>query len=40
MLQRWPELFNVSITVAVQIDQVGFRVAVDGKYCDTFKHRT
>ncbi|CAM9159115.1 unnamed protein product [Ectocarpus fasciculatus] len=37
---RWPEVFNVSINVAVQIDAAGFHVAVDGKYCATFAHRT
>eukprot|EP00903_Cladosiphon_okamuranus_P008036 g7751.t1 len=40
MLPRWPEMFNVSISVAVQIDRAGFHVAVDGKYCATFTHRT
>ncbi|CAM9228209.1 unnamed protein product, partial [Hapterophycus canaliculatus] len=37
---RWPDMFNVSINVAVQIDGAGFHVAVDGKYCATFAHRT
>ncbi|CAM9300799.1 unnamed protein product [Pylaiella littoralis] len=40
MLPRWPDMFNVSINVAVQIDRTGFHVAVDGKYCATFAHRT
>lgn len=40
MLPRWPDMFDVSINVAVQIDRAGFHVAVDGKYCATFAHRT
>lgn len=39
IIQRWPELFGVSITLAVQIDSVGFRIAIDGKYCATFEHK-
>eukprot|EP00752_Nemacystus_decipiens_P001974 g1898.t1 len=40
MLARWPDMFSVSISVAVQIDRAGFHVAIDGKYCATFTHRT
>lgn len=40
MMQRWPDLFGVSIIIGVQLDKAGFHVAIDGKYCATFAHRT
>lgn len=40
MMQRWPDLFGVSIIIGVQLDKTGFHVAIDGKYCATFAHRT